>query len=111
MFGRSRDAVSTPEGLRVCVASGAQARCTGAEGTTLRESREPAQGERETWLLWLPHRDLSRGRTVQLDLLLGLSPAPVKIILVFSLIAKIPRSGLELACCYSFSALPSATSV
>lgn len=57
------------------------------------------------------HRDSGRGRTVQQVLVLGLSPALVKIIVVLSLIIKILRSGLELDCYCSFSVLPSATSV
>lgn len=80
--------------------------CRG-EGTNHTESRESARGKGKPGC----HRDSGRGRTVQQDLVLGLSPALVKIIVVLSLIIKILRSGLELDCYCSFSALPSATSV
>lgn len=98
----NREAVFIPGGLRVCVASGAQAHCVGAEGTNHTESRNSAQGERETWLLWFPHGDSGRGRTVQQDLLLRLSPALVKIIVV--LLLRILRWCLEIASYCSFSA-------
>lgn len=45
-FGRSRETLSIPEGLRVCVASGGQACCAGVEGANHTESRESAQGEK-----------------------------------------------------------------
>lgn len=61
----------------------------GTEGTNHTGSRGSPQGEGETWLLCFPHGDSGRGRTLQQDLLLGLGPALVKIIVVLSLIIKI----------------------
>lgn len=68
-------------------------------------------GERETWLLRCPRRDWGKGRSVQQDLLSGVRPALVKIIVALSLCTKILRSGLKLVIYCSFPVLPSATSV